>query len=337
MSAAAIDLALAPTETGWRAWHSESLPVRLGVSSCLLGASVRYDGGHARDRFLADVLAPWVEWAPVCPEVELGLGTPRASLRLVDDGDGPRLQTRSTGEDHGEAVRELAERRDRELGALDGFVLKRASPSCALGRLRVYGADGEVRRRDGVGAFTQELRARRPELPMEEEGRLSDSGLREAFLERVFCRNRWRLLVHRGLSRERLVAFHTAHKMLLRSRDEAAYRRLGRIVGSIGRKPDAEVFEEYRAGFEACLRVRATRAKHVNVLEHALGYLKRSLGSPEKREALEAIRAYRRGLVPLAVPLAILRFSIVQHGVGYLIDQLYFEPHPEELMLRSHL
>lgn len=322
----------------WSVWHGPEAPLRLGVSSCLLGETVRFDGGHARNRFVLDVLGQWFEWVPVCPEVEIGMGIPRPTIRLVGGGEGVRLVAPSTQEDFTDRMNSYAEKRVKELLALDldGYVLKKGSPSCGMERIRVYDDNG-VSRRDGVGLFAAVLLERWPQLPVEEEGRLNDAGLRENFIERVFCRNRWRRLVRRGLTRRRLVEFHTAHKLLLRSHNEAGYRRMGHLVGSAGKMPDRDLFASYEAELQHVMRTKATKKKHVNVLQHAMGYMKKLLSSYEKREILTAIEDYRSGLTPLVVPLTLLRFNIRRYDVGYLLGQLYFDPNPKELMLRNHV
>jgi uncharacterized protein YbgA (DUF1722 family)/uncharacterized protein YbbK (DUF523 family) len=321
----------------WQSWHSVDLPLRLGVSTCLLGENVRFDGGHARDRFVSDTLGQWFEYVPVCPEMEIGMGTPRPTVRLVDEDRGTRLVAPSTGEDFTERMLAFAEDKVAELSrlGLDGYILKKSSPSCGMERIRVY-QDGMPARRNEAGLFAGRLMERWPTLPVEEEGRLNDPMLRENFIERVFGRNRWRGLVRRGLSRRRLVQFHTAHKLLLRAHNEAAYQRLGKLVGSAGTIPDRELFAAYEDEFQAALRTHATNKKHANVLYHALGYLKKALEPIEKRDILTAIEDYRQGLLPLVVPLTLLRYCIRRHSVEYLAGQLYFDPHPKELMLRNH-
>jgi uncharacterized protein YbgA (DUF1722 family)/uncharacterized protein YbbK (DUF523 family) len=322
----------------WVAWHDPKARLRLGVSSCLLGEEVRFDGGHARNRFVVDVLGNWFEWVPVCPEVEIGMATPRPTIRLVQDCDRVRLVAPSTDEDFTERMQAYAETKVAELSAkeLDGYILKKGSPSCGQERIRIY-REGEPPRNDGVGVYTSALLKRWPHLPVEDEGRLNDAGIRENFIERVFCRNRWRALVGRGLSRRGLVAFHTAHKLLLRSHNEAGYRRLGHLVGSAGQTPDSELFAAYETELHHVMRTRATIKKHVNVLQHAIGYMKKLLPSPEKREVLAAIGDYGAGLIPLIVPLTLLRFNIRRYEVDYLAGQIYFDPHPKELMLRNHV
>jgi uncharacterized protein YbgA (DUF1722 family)/uncharacterized protein YbbK (DUF523 family) len=324
----------------WRHWHAEDEPIRLGVSSCLMGETVRFDGGHARDRFTTDVLGRWVEFVPVCPEVEAGMGTPRPTIRLVEDeSDGPvRLVAPSTGEDFTRPMKDLAAARIAALQELDldGYVLKRNSPSCGLERIKVY-LNGMPSRRNAAGLFAAELIERWPALPLEEDGRLNDARLRENFIERIFARNRWRTLVRGGLSRKRLVEFHTAHKLLLRAHNEAAYQRLGRLVGSAGTVPDAELFRAYELEFQGALRTKANRKRHTNVMQHAMGYFKGHLSGREKAALLASIEDYRLGLLPLVVPLSLLRYEIQRHEVSYLAGQLYFDPNPKELMLRNHV
>lgn len=326
-------------EPVWRKWHDERVPVRVGISACLLGAEVRFDGGHKRDRYLTDVLGENVTWVPVCPELEVGLGVPRPVIQLRGGTRGDRLVVREDGRDLTDAMREWADARTAELDALglDGFVLKKDSPSCGMQRVRVYGAPTGMPERTGVGHFTQALERGLPTLPLEEEGRLNDPPLRERFIEAIFSRNRWRVLVARGLSRASLVAFHEAHKMLLLAHDQGLYRKLGRIVGSFGRVPDETVYAEYATHFAAAFARPAKVARHVNVLEHLFGHLKRCLTATEKREIAHAIAEYRAGRVPLIVPVSLLRFLVAAHDVEYVQGQLYLEPHPRELMLRNHV
>lgn len=329
----------AAKEPVWKRWHDERVPVRVGISACLLGAEVRFDGGHKRDRYLTDVLGESVSWVPVCPELELGLGVPRPVIQLRGGARGERLVVREDGRDLTDAMRAWADARVAELDALglDGFVLKKDSPSCGLQRVRVHGAPGGMPERTGVGHFTQALERGLPMLPLEEEGRLNDPPLRERFIEAIFSRNRWRVLVARGLSRASLVGFHEAHKMLLLSHDQALYRKLGRIVGSFGRVADEDVYREYATHFASAFARPATVARHVNVLEHLFGHLKRRLTATEKREIAHAIDEYRAGRVPLVVPVSLLRFLVASHDVEYVQGQLYLEPHPRELMLRNHV
>lgn len=305
--------------------------VRLGVSACLLGEPVRYDGGHKRDAFLTDVLAAHVEWVPVCPEVEIGLGVPRPTLRLQGRSEAPRLVQEATGEDLTARMQTYAEARVRELARLelDGYVFKRASPSCGLFRVRVY--RGGMPHADGRGLFAAALVARLPWLPVEEEGRLTNPGLREHFIERVFAMARWRAFLASRPGARDLVAFHTAHKFAVLAHSPAHYQRLGRLVAGAGRALRRERLEEYGRLLMEALAVRVTRGRHANVLQHLAGYFKHDLDPDGRAELGEAIEEYRRGLVPLVVPLTLVRHHIRRLNLAYLADQVYLNPYPREL------
>jgi uncharacterized protein YbgA (DUF1722 family)/uncharacterized protein YbbK (DUF523 family) len=322
----------------WKAWHDDDEPIRIGISSCLLGQKVRYDGGHKHDRYLTGVLGEWVEWVAVCPEIEIGLGIPRPTIRLEGTDDDVRLIEPGSGTDLTGKMEKYSRKRVRELQRddLDGYVLKRASPSCGMERVKVYGKGG-MPSKNGVGVFARVLLETWPHLPVEEEGRLNDPVLRENFIERIFCRRRWRDMVKKGLNRRRLIAFHTAHKMLLRSHNEAGYRRCGKIVASAGTIPDRELFHDYEDEFHRTLHSRTTSKRHANVLYHVLGYLKRVVEPREKQELVTLIEDYRNGLVPLIVPITLLRHHVHKHDVDYMQGQLYLEPHPKELMLRNRV
>jgi uncharacterized protein YbgA (DUF1722 family)/uncharacterized protein YbbK (DUF523 family) len=327
----------ANAEPSWRRWHDDE-PIQLGISSCLLGAKVRFDGGHKRDRYLTDVLGEWFKWVAVCPELDIGLGIPRPTIRLVQGEPHPRLVEPKSGEDLTERMEVYSEKKVDELMAkdLDGYILKRASPSCGMERVKVYTEAGMPVTND-AGVFARILKEKWPTLPIEEEGRLNDAHLRVRFIEHVFCRHRWRTLVRRGLSRRSLIAFHTAHKLLLRAHNEAGYRRLGKIVASAGTISDEELFSSYENEFHLVLMTRATRKRHANVLYHAIGFLKRALEPSEKQEIVALIEDYRKELVPLIVPITLLRHHVAKHDIEYLQGQLYLEPHPRELMLRNRV
>jgi uncharacterized protein YbbK (DUF523 family)/uncharacterized protein YbgA (DUF1722 family) len=305
---------------------------RIGVSSCLLGEPVRFDGGHKRDQFLVEVLGRFVEWVPVCPEVESGLGAPRPSLRLVRTGDGLRLVAPGTGGDHTEAMRRFAAQRLEELASADlcGYVLKRASPSCGMERVKVYDDNGNLQQ-PGRGLFAAALLDRFPELPVEEEGRLNNPRLRDHFLERVFALHRLKRLFAPGWTAGNLVAYHSAHKLDLLAHSPQAYRDLGRLVATAGEADREEMEAAYRDGFLRAMAVRATTGRHVNVLEHMLGYFKRDLDEGSRADIHGAIADYRQGLVPLAVPKALIRHQAIGQRVGYLLGQIYLDPDPKEL------
>jgi uncharacterized protein YbgA (DUF1722 family)/uncharacterized protein YbbK (DUF523 family) len=313
-------------------------PIRVGVSACLLGEEVRYDGGHKRDDFLTTVLGPFVDWVPVCPEVEIGLGVPRDTLRLVGDEGAPRLVMQRTGEDLTVRMQRFAADRIRELEALqlDGYVLKRASPSCGLSRVRVYAPNG-MPRGAGRGIFAEELARRLPMLPLEEEGRLNDPSLRENFIERVFAAARWRAFVAQRPRPRDLVAYHAAEKFAILAHSPARYAELGRLVAKAGRTLTQDKLDEYGWLLAQALTSRASRARHANVLQHLAGFFKRELGRDERAELAEIIADYRAGLVPLIVPLTLIRHHVRRFGIAYLAAQTYLNPHPKELMLRNHV
>jgi uncharacterized protein YbgA (DUF1722 family)/uncharacterized protein YbbK (DUF523 family) len=312
--------------------------IRIGVSSCLLGNNVRYDGGHKRDAFVRDALGSHVTFVPVCPEVEVGMGTPRESVRLVRLGERVHLRGVRSGTDHTDAMERWAARRAAELEPLElcGFVLKKDSPSCGMERVRVYGAKG-VPARDGRGLFAEALLARMPLLPVEEEGRLNDPPLRENFVERVFAYRRLRALLAGRWTVGDLVRFHTAEKLLLLAHQPAAYQARGRLVARAKGTPRAELARSYAEGYMTALKALATRGKNANVLQHMAGYFKDRLPPSEKAELQEAIADHRRGLVPLVVPLTLLRHLVRRLGAPWLEGQSYLEPHPKELMLRNHV
>jgi len=313
-------------------------PIRIGISACLLGEKVRYDGGHKRDAFLVETLGRYVEWVPVCPEVEMGLGTPRETLRLVRLGSGNRMVMPKTGADHAEAMRVFADRRAAELAKEDlrGYILKKDSPSCGLERVRVFDAHG-VPAKSGRGLFAEVLLRRFLNLPVEEEGRLSDPRLRENFVERIFAYHRLRSLFAARWNVGDLVRFHTAHKLLLMAHSPKAYESLGVLVAGAKATPRAELRARYEAEFMSALRVIATTKRQANVLLHIVGYFSKRLDEDSRRELHSLIGDYRAGLVPLVVPLTLIRHHVRRFDVTYLRGQVYLEPHPKELMLRNHV
>jgi len=315
-----------------------STSIRVGISACLLGQAVRYDGGHKRDRYVTDTLGEFFEWVPICPEVELGLGTPRETLRLEGNAAAPRLVFATSRGDITQAMQAWATSRLDGLDRLDlsGYILKSDSPSCGMERVRVYRPSG-IPGKDGIGIFARDLMDRFPLLPVEEEGRLHDLPLRENFIERVICYRRWRDLVAGGLTRGKLVAFHTAHKLLLMAHSPKHYAELGRLVANAKVLSLRNLEASYGKLFMAALRVKATAKKHTNVMHHILGYLKRDLEARDKAELVEVIADYHRELVPLIVPLTLLKHHLTRVEVPYLRDQIYLNPHPKELMLRNHV
>ena len=320
------------------AWRSPDLEIRIGISSCLLGETVRYDGGHCKDAYITGALSRHVTWVSVCPEMELGLGAPRETLRLVGRSDAPRLVANDSGMDLTEAMDTYARARVGALAAegLSGYILKRASPSCGMERVKVYSEAG-MPSRSGRGLFAQRLMETYPLLPVEEEGRLSDGRLRDNFITRVFAHRRLRALVESGARAKDVVAFHTAHKFLLLAHSPADYARLGRLVSDLARHPRAKWLARYGESFMRALAVMATPCKHVNVLQHIVGFFKERLSAKEKRELHGLIGDFGRGLVPLIVPITLVTHHVARLDVAYLADQVYLSPHPKELVLRNHV
>jgi uncharacterized protein YbgA (DUF1722 family)/uncharacterized protein YbbK (DUF523 family) len=309
-------------------------PIRIGVSACLVGQPVRFDGGHKRNAFLTDTFGPFVEWVPVCPEVESGFGTPREAMRLVRDGEGIRLRTVKTSIDVTERLERFSKARVSELAGKDlsGYVLKKDSPSCGLERVKVYDRHGTPARA-GRGLFAAALVEAFPNLPLEEEGRLTDPRLRENFVVRVFAYSRLRRLFASRWTVGDIVRFHTAHKLLLLAHAPEAYRALGRLVAGARQLSRANLEHRYVDGFMRALERVPTTRRHTNVLQHMAGYFKNGLDAGSKRELLEAIEDYRRGIVPLVVPITLFRHHVRTLDVTYLAGQTYLRPHPKELAL----
>jgi uncharacterized protein YbgA (DUF1722 family)/uncharacterized protein YbbK (DUF523 family) len=317
-------------------WMHPDQPIRVGISSCLLGEAVRFDGQHKHDAYVTGTLGRVFTLVPVCPEVAIGLGVPREPIRLVGDPAAPpAVGVRNAARDVSDALRAYGRRMAGELGDLSGYILKRGSPSCGMERVKVYRGKGGMPARQGVGLYAAELMAARPHLPVEEEGRLGDPGLRENFIERVYACHRWLALLAGGASPARLVEFHNRHKLALMAHGPELTRRLGRLVAEAGRRGRAGLIHEYEAEFMALLKRRATRKLHANVLHHLMGYLKRVLDGEDKAELLEVIAAYHRREVPLVVPLTLLRHHFRRHPHPCVLGQTYLAPHPAELMLRN--
>lgn len=317
---------------------AEIVRPRLAISACLMGERVRYDGGHKHDPFLTQTLGRFVEWVPVCPEVECGLGVPRESMRLEGSVDAPRLVTHKTKTDLTDRMQEWAARRVEELAPLDlhGHVFKSKSPSSGLHRVAVYGADG-MPVREGRGLFAAAFTRRFPLVPVEEEGRLNDPRLRENFIERIFAWHRWLETTRSDPSAGGLVRFHTAHKLALLAHSTEHYRQLGRIVARAGAEPWEDVSDRYVALFMAGMQVLATPGKHANVLQHLMGYLKRDIDGDDKAELLGLIDEYRLGRLPLIVPITLLKHHLRRRSVpDWVHVQTYLNPYPAELLLRNH-
>ncbi|MBJ6800389.1 YbgA family protein [Geomonas propionica] len=312
-------------------------PIKIGVSSCLLGEKVRYDGGHKHDPYLTGVLGRFFSFVPVCPEVECGMTTPREAMRLEGDPAQPRLMTHRTRIDKTEQMLAFCRAKVEQLAAEDlcGFIFKKGSPSSGLFRVKVY-REG-MPAASGSGLFAASVARRFPQLPMEEEGRLNDPVLRENFIERVFAFRRWKDFLAEGPDLGRLVQFHTCQKLLIMSHSTQLYRELGALVATGKEIAFPELLERYQELYMKALELHATAKKQTNVLMHIMGYFKKHLSVEEKQELLQLIKQYHDGLVPLVVPLTMLRHYVAKYRQEYLSQQVYLSPHPAELMLRNHV
>jgi len=311
------------------------MKIPLGVSSCLLGEKIRFDGGHKQNHYITDQLSSYFQFISVCPEVECGLPVPREAMHLVGNPLEPRLVTIKSGRDLTEQMQQWCHRRIQELGLLQlrGFIFKKNSPSSGLFRVKVYQRNGPPLT-TGSGLFAKALTVAYPLLPAEEEGRLADTKLRENFIERVFSYDRLLTFLANRPSKADLVRFHTEHKLLLMAHSPDHYRRLGKLVADT--VPLKEQLATYSSLFMEGLQLLAIPAKQTNVMMHCLGYFKKQLESWEKDELLDLIERHRNGQLPLIVPLALLKHYIRRFDQPYLAEQLYFRPHPDELMLRNH-
>lgn len=310
--------------------------IKIGISACLLGSPVRFNGGHKESRLCSETLARHFEFVPICPEVAIGLGTPREPIRLVGDRTNPRaIGTVHSELDVSDALTAYGEQIAAELDDLSGYILMQKSPSCGMERVKVYQANGHPGDGGGSGLFARALMQARPDLPVEEDGRLNDPVLRENFLTRVFAHAEWQRLLNAGLTRKALVDFHSRYKYQLMATDPVQYKALGRVVATIGNMPLDEFAPPYFLQLMAALKKTASRGNHSNVLQHLSGYLKHDIGSEDKRELQYLITQYREGVVPLVVPLTLLKHHFRRHPDRYVANQAYLQPHPENLSLRN--
>jgi uncharacterized protein YbgA (DUF1722 family)/uncharacterized protein YbbK (DUF523 family) len=319
---------------------NQNFKLRLGVSGCLLGEEVRYNGGHKHAPYLTHVLGQYVDWVSVCPEVEVGMSTPRESIRLQGTVEDTHLVGPKSGTDHTDAMKTWAKTRLDDLEKLDlhGYVLKKDSPSCGLFRVRLYNLETGIPTRDGQGVFAQVLTERLPLLPVEEEGRLNDLPLRENFIERVFAYYRLKEMIKENPTPGGLVAFHSGMKMSILAHSPKHYREMGQLVALGSTIAWDEMIETYGRLMMEGLHVMSTRGKHVNVLMHVMGFVKDKMTGLDKAELLEVFETYRKGLLPLIVPITLLKHHLNRNEVpDWVMEQVYLSPYPGELMLRNHV
>lgn len=316
--------------------HASESGIPVGISACLMGDQVRYNGGHKRSRYCLEVLGERFAFEPFCPELAAGLGVPREPIRLMGKlGERPRVVgTEDTSRDVTDALDRVGERFIAGHRHLRGFILMKGSPSCGLERVKVYHFNGMPSHADS-GAFVHALKEHFPELPLEEEARLNDPVLRENFITRVYAFDDWKRRVEAEPSYHALLQFHSRQKLLLMAHHVESYRELGRYLAEAHREPLDDAMAHYLRLFMAALSRRATRKTHTNALTHVLGYLKQSLDGPSRQDLLQAIEEYRLGQVNLVVPLRLLTHYVKRHGSDYIRAQTYLDPHPYELGLRN--
>ena len=311
--------------------------IKIGVSACLLGREVRFDGGHKRSRFVTDTLASHFEFVAFCPEVAIGMGTPRQPIRLVGDVRNPEaVGVKDQGLNVSQPLRDYGKKTAGNIHELSGFILKKDSPSCGMERVKVYNGKG-MPERSGTGLFAREIMEAHPLLPVEEEGRLNDAELRDNFVTRVYVYARWKALIESGLSKATLLGFHAGHKYLVMSHSTVMYRQLGQMLSDLTRASLVEIADSYIAVLMQTLSKPATRKRHTNVMQHLLGYLKNSLDSAHRSDMNQTIDAYRRGEFPLVVPIRLLQHHFSIHPHPYIEKQVYLNPHPQALLLMNNL
>ena len=312
--------------------------IPIGISTCLLGENVRYNGGHALDRFLRDTLGKYVHYVPVCPEVECGFGIPRETFRLVGDPKQPRLVTSHTGVDHTDRMEAWARKRVDELENDDlcGFIFKSDSPSSGMERVKVYDEKG-VPRKMGVGVFARVFMEHFPLTPVEEDGRLHDPLLRENFIERIFTYRRYRNVMEEKKRIRSLVDFHTRNKLLLMAHSPKHLQQMGYLVAHAKQLSEKEFITQYERLLTEAMSLKPSKAKHTNVLHHIMGYFKKYLSIDEKQELRQVVDEYRQGIIPLIVPVTLMNHYVRKYDEAYLKGQVYLNPHPLELQLRNHV
>ncbi len=312
--------------------------IKVGISSCLLGQAVRYNGGHKLSTLCTQELGRYFEFVPTCPEAGAGLGIPRPPIRLTGAPGAPRaVHVSDASIDVTDQLQAYGAQRIPELGGLSGYIFIKNSPSCGLFRVKVYRADGVPQMEAGRGIFATALTRAYPLLPVEEDGRLQDPVLRENFIARVFAWHRWQHMKQQGLSAAGLIDFHSRYKYTLMAHSPQQYQVLGRMLADAGKQLPDVLGEQYFAGLMQALQQKATRGTNTNVLMHLQGYLKKQLSAGEKQSIGAVIEQYRKGIVPLVVPVTLLRHHFDQYPDPYIQRQSYLQPYPDELSLRNAL
>ncbi len=314
-------------------------PIRIGISTCLLGQKVRFDGGHKRDRFITDLLGEYFEFIPICPEVDIGMGVPREAVHLAGDPDNPRMVGSRSDKDWTDRMNRYSAKKAKQVEKynLSGYILKAKSPSCGMERVKLYTLDGKGSDQRTVGLYARHILERYPLMPVEEEGRLNDAVLRENFIVRVFAYHRLQHLFVNGYKRADVIRFHTIHKYLLLAHSPKHYKMLGQLVAAVKQTVPSDFRQQYSALFMEGLRLKSTTAKNTNVLMHMAGFVRNFADDDDRKRLQQVIEDYRLQLVPLIVPITLLRHFVEKFNIEYLADQIYLTPHPKEMMLRNHV
>lgn len=312
--------------------------IPIGISACLLGQKVRYDGGHKRSKYCLNVLSDCFDFKPFCPEVSIGLSTPREPIRLVGSSESPRvLGTKDQSLDVTEPLKQYADRVSSQNSELCGYILMQGSPSCGMERVKVYHENG-MPNVAGSGAYASQIMKNNPAMPVEEEGRLNDPILRENFITRVFVYHSWQQEVIKSPSLHKVLQFHSRHKYQLMAHSYDGYKKLGKYLATVASQEDLDcVLSQYILELMAFLKCRASRKTHTNVLMHIMGYLKKDIDAETKQDLLESIEQYRTNEVNLVVPLALLKHYLKRFGTEYIQSQAYLDPYPHELGLRNYI
>jgi len=312
--------------------------ILIGISSCLLGEKVRFDGQHKMDRYIVDILGQYVDFFPVCPEVESGLTIPRESMRLVSTDRGIRLITNKTKTDMTDMMQKFSEKKLDNLvkKPICAFIFKSRSPTSGMTRVKVYPENGGAPRNSGTGIFSDMFMKKFPHIPVEDEGRLNDPQLRENFIERLFAYKRWTDMLCHSRTPAGLLDFHQRHKLILMAHSPVHYKAAGKITGNLKKKKMDSILEEYIENFTEGMKLKATVSKNYNVLQHIMGYFRKELTADDKKYILHVFDQYKEGLIPLIVPVTLMNYFINRFDEKYLSNQYYLSPFPDELKLRNH-
>lgn len=309
----------------------KELKIKIGLSACLAGDSVRYNGQGAEDRFITRDLSRYFDYVKVCPEMGIGMGAPRETIRLVDD-NGLRVKNHEGTNDYTDRMRDFSESKTDDLKDenLCGYIFKKGSPSCGAFRIKVYNTRGETLHNNEAGVFAKTFQNKYPWIPVEEEGRLNDAALRHNFISRVFAYRRWQIMIGDKPTAKQLVRFHQVHKYMLMSYSQDKMRELGRIVANHEKRDIAEVCHEYLIKFSELTAKPAPRKKHANVMYHIFGYFSKYLDDFDRHELVDVIEKYRTGILPLVLPVSRISHYVRKFKVEYLLGQSYLI-YPEEL------